>query len=372
MQDAQIHWQPEVSSYRCTGEWTLSCLSELEKTLSTLQWPEGQRVIIDGSGINHLDTIGAWCLVKCLDALAKKNNRVELRGFSRTQESMLQPLQAQADKILVTEPYLPREPGLTRLGRLTVLKFWVLVTFLNFIGECAVAIRTLMRLPKRLPWSSVVAVIDQAGYRALPIIGLLNFLIGVVLAYQLGMELRYYGANIYIVDLSGLAILREFGPLVTAIVLAGRTSSAFTAEIGTMKVNEEVDALRTLGLDPIDWLVLPKVIGLIIVMPLVTLWADMTGLLGSMMMAHNTLDIGFYDFIQRLQSVIQLQTYVIGMSKAPVFAMIISLVGCFHGFQVSHDAESVGRETTRSVVKALFLIIIADALFSVMFEWQGI
>ncbi|MHB1222257.1 MAG: MlaE family ABC transporter permease, partial [Gammaproteobacteria bacterium] len=209
-------------------------------------------------------------------------------------------------------------------------------------------------------------VIYSTGYLGLPIIGLLSFLIGVVLTYQMGLQLKTYGANIYIVDLLGLSVLREFSPLITAIMVAGRTGSAFTAQLGMMKLNQEIDALDTMGVTPGELLLLPRILGLTLVLPLLTVWADIFGVFGGMVMANNMLGISWYDFLHRFPNVIPLKNLLIGVGKAPIFALLIASIGCFQGMLVKGGAESVGRNTTRSVVLSIFFIIVADAAFSVI------
>jgi phospholipid/cholesterol/gamma-HCH transport system permease protein len=243
---------------------------------------------------------------------------------------------------------------------------------LAFIGETVVAIlRTLLR-PARIRWAALFANLEQAGVNALPIVGLLSFLLGIVIAYQGGMQLRSYGANIFIVELVSLTMLRELAPMMAAIIVAGRTGSAFTAQIGTMQVTEEIDALRTIGISPMDLLVLPKLFGLMLALPLLAVFADAMGVLGGMVMASVILDVSFSDFLDRIPQTVSLTSFLIGVGKAPVFAAIIAMVGCFQGFQVHGGADSVGRQTTVSVVQSIFLVIVADAGFSILFSWMGI
>ena len=206
----------------------------------------------------------------------------------------------------------------------------------------------------------------------MPIVGLLTFLMGVVIAYQGADQLQRFGANIFIADLVGLSMVRELSPLLTAIIVAGRSGSAYAAQIGTMKITEEIDALRTIGVGPTELLVLPKMLALIIALPLLTLYADVTGVLGGMLMARSKLDVSFDVFLDRLGEAVSLSSFLTGIGKAPVFAAIIALVGCYRGFQVSGSADSVGRQTTVSVVQSIFLVILADALFSVAFNWLKI
>jgi phospholipid/cholesterol/gamma-HCH transport system permease protein len=203
---------------------------------------------------------------------------------------------------------------------------------------------------------------------ALPIVGLLSFLLGVVVAYQATDTLRRYGANLFVSDIVGLSMLREFAPLVTAIIVAGRSGSAYAAQIGTMQVTEEVDAMRTLGIPPLDMLVLPKVIALMIALPLLTVFADLTGLFGGMLMARSQLGVGFEDFLDRMVKAVTVTDYLLGLGKAPVFAAIIALVGCFQGFRTKGGADSVGRQTTHAVVQSIFLVIVADSMFSIAYS----
>ena len=226
--------------------------------------------------------------------------------------------------------------------------------------------------PRRIRIISLIAQIEQTGLNAMPIIGLISFLIGVVLAYQGYDQLRAFGGQIFTVNLVGISVLREMGILLTAIIVAGRTGSSFTAQIGTMQVNEEVDALRTLGLDPLDVLVLPRVTALIIALPLLTFYSDMCALLGGGVACVLLLDMTPSQYLTQLSHAVTLPHFLVGMSKAPIFALLISMVGCFEGLRVTGSAESVGQLTTQSVVESLFLVIVFDAMFSVLFSFLRI
>ena len=255
-----------------------------------------------------------------------------------------------------------------RTGKSTVAIFKQLVEMLSFVGETAVAIAKSVIAPKRIRWRPILFNIRSAGFDALPIVGLLSFLLGVVVAYQGADQLRQYGANIFVADLVGLSMLREFAPLMTAIIIAGRSGSAYAAQIGTMAVTEEIDAMRTLGISPQEMLVLPKLIALIVALPLLTVFADVFGVFGGMLMARNQLDVGFVEFLDRFVKAVSPTAFMVGVGKAPVFAAIIAIVGCYQGFKTKGGADSVGRQTTRSVVQSIFLVIVADALFSVVFS----
>jgi phospholipid/cholesterol/gamma-HCH transport system permease protein len=225
-----------------------------------------------------------------------------------------------------------------------------------------------LRHPLRMRWRAVLAEIEIGGFDALPIIGLTSFLLGVVVAYQGADQLKHYGANVFVVELVGYAMLREFAPLIGAIIIAGRSGSAHTAQIGTMVVTEEIDAMRTIGIDPLERLVLPKVIALAIALPLLTVFADLTGVFGGMVMARSQLDISFVEFADRFGRVMQGSALLIGVGKSLVFALIIVMLGCFQGFRTRGSADSVGRQTTLSVVQSIFVVIFADGLFSVAFN----
>jgi phospholipid/cholesterol/gamma-HCH transport system permease protein len=266
----------------------------------------------------------------------------------------------------------PRQSLLQRSGRQAVAAARQAQAFLHFVGEVALAGVGLLRHRHLWRLRAVWHEIEIGGYDALPIIGLTSFLLGVVVAYQGADQLRHYGANVFVVELVGYAMLREFAPLIGAIIIAGRSGSAYAAQIGTMVVSEEIDALRTIGIDPLQRLVLPKLLALAVALPLLTVFADITGVFGGMVMARSRLDIGFTEFLDRFGRVMEGSALLIGVGKSLVFALIIATVGCFQGLRTRGSADSVGRQTTLSVVQAIFLVIVADALFSVAFNMLGL
>ncbi len=261
-----------------------------------------------------------------------------------------------------------RSGVLENVGQSAATALGQALALLGFIGETALAAARSLAQPSRIRWRPILYNIRSSGFDALPIVGLLSFLLGIVVAYQGADQLRQYGANIFVADLVGLSMLREFAPLMTAIIIAGRSGSAYAAQIGTMAVTEEIDAMRTLGIVPLELLVLPKIIALVIALPLLTVFADLMGVLGGMVMARAQLGVGFGDFVERLSKAVSITSYLVGIGKAPVFAGIIAVVGCFQGFRTKGGADSVGRQTTRSVVQSIFLVIVADALFSIAFS----
>jgi phospholipid/cholesterol/gamma-HCH transport system permease protein len=270
---------------------------------------------------------------------------------------LLQPVTAQENPAM-----------LTRVGNRTYAALAQSYDLLGFLGECAMALAGWLAHPTRIRWRPILFNLRSGGFDALPIVGTLSFLLGIVVAYQGADQLRQYGANIFVADLVGLSILREFAPLMTAIIIAGRSGSAYAAQIGTMSVTQEIDAMRTIGIAPLEMLVLPKVLALIIALPLLTVFADVLGVAGGMLMAQVQLGVGFGEFLERFTKAVSVTSYLVGIGKAPVFAAIIVLVGCFQGFRTQGGPDSVGRQTTRAVVQSIFLVIVADALFSVAFS----
>jgi phospholipid/cholesterol/gamma-HCH transport system permease protein len=258
-------------------------------------------------------------------------------------------------------------PGaLTATGAATAAAAGQAWALLQFVGETSLAALGSLRHPGRMRWRPVAFHIRSAGFNALPIVGLLAFLLGMVVAYQGAGQLRIYGANIFVVDLVGLSMLREFAPLMTAIIAAGRSGSAYAAQIGTMVVTEEMDALLTIGIAPQELLVLPKLLALVLALPLLTVFADLLGVMGGMLMAQARLGVGFAEFLDRFVKAVAVRDYLIGVLKAPVFATIIVVVGCFQGFRAKGGADGVGQQATRSVVWSIFLVIVVDAAFSVV------
>jgi len=352
---------------RCTGAWTVQGIGDLEKRLESLPWPQAGEVAINATGISALDTSGGWLLQRTVRGLRAQGVKVRIHGLRPEFGALMQLIESRAVGGPVVAP--TQRPGmLAGIGR----KAWADVSnaaaFLTFVGEAFTVLFRSIAQPRRIRWRVILHNMETAGFNALPITGLLSFLMGIVIAYQGANQLQRFGANIFVADLVGIAMLRELSPLLTAIIVAGRSGSAYTAQIGTMKVTEEIDALRTVGVVPQELLVLPKMLALIVVLPLLTVYTDITGVLGGMLMARTQLNLTFEVFLQRLDEAIVMSTYLTGLSKAPVFAMIIALVGCFRGFETAGSADSVGTQTTISVVQAIFLVIVTDAIFSIVFN----
>jgi phospholipid/cholesterol/gamma-HCH transport system permease protein len=325
-------------------------------------------VRIDCTKIEALDTVGAWLVLRLKALAGRKGAEVSIENLAAN----FMPLLAQAEKYVpatktVAPPQSEVIAALAFIGTETIEFLHQTKEVLGFFGLVVMTWLTAWRHPGRIRLVAFVSHMQRTGASALPIVGLLSFLIGIVFAYQGADQLRYYGAEIFTVNLLGLSFLRELGVLLTAIIVAGRSGSAFTAEIGTMQVNEEIDAMTTLGLDPIEVLVLQRLAALIVTLPLLTFYANFMGLVGGAVICATALDIPLPLFLQQLHGAITGWSFWLGIIKAPFFAVCIAIVGCRHGLRVTRSAESVGRLTTVSVVESIFLVIIIDAAFSILF-----
>jgi phospholipid/cholesterol/gamma-HCH transport system permease protein len=348
------------------GAWTVEYVADLDRQVEGLP-KDGAAQALDLAGIEAIDTAGAWLL-------ARASGKGESREIPwRNLPPEFQPL---AERVLAAGPkVVPERPRprtvtdwVADIGEGVDEAFGETLNLVAFFGEFVLATGRVIVNPRRFRWTPLLVHIEQTGINALPIVGLISFLVGVVLAYQGTDQLRQFNAQFLTVNMVGISVLREMGILLTAIVVAGRSGSAFTAQIGTMQVSEEVDALRTMGLDPMEVLVLPRVAALVITLPILTFFADLMGLLGGGVMYSVLVDQTFGQYVSRLNDVVTPTMFWVGMVKAPVFAILIALVGCFEGLRVTGSAESVGKMTTRAVVEGIFLVIIFDALFSVLFS----
>lgn len=352
---------PQSRVCRLQGAWNARGLARQPDTSLPAAT---QHITLDASATT-LDTSGALLLARSMAQWQAAGATVDASGLTDAQRQLLDLVRQRA----LTLPPSARSLGLLGdIGRATLTALDELRALLAFVGELVWRGGPLLLQPWRIRWREVIHEIDAAGLRAMGIIGLLSFLIGMVMAYQAGATLATYGANILIVNLVSIITLRELGPLLTAILVAGRTGSSYTAQIGTMQITEEVDALRALGLSPFDMLVLPKVIALVITLPLLALFADVMGLVGGGVVAAMGYGVPFSEYAARIPQVVGLQTLMLGMVKAPVFAIVIALVGCMQGLRVKGSAAAVGRATTVSVVQAIFLVIVIDASFSVLYN----
>lgn len=362
--DIAVETAPSIANGKAAGAWNVSHAATVEALLSSHQGA------LDLSGIDTLDTTGAWLLLKA------STRGVELSAAKPAHTELMEAVAARTQN-RGADPSPIKEHGswldfVADTGAWTVGNLKQGGAILGFLGFVMDRLFRLMMNPTKFRLTSTVHHMQQVGLSAVPIILLMSFLIGIVLSYQGAFQLRQFGAEIFVVDLLTLSILRELGVLLTAIMVAGRSGSAFTAEIGSMKVREEIDAMHTMGIEPVDVLVLPRLIALVIMLPILSFLADIAGLLGGALMAWNTLDIAPGAFITRFSDAVTAAHFWTGIAKAPFFALIIALVGCYEGLQVHGSAESVGRQTTRSVVESIFLVIVVDGIFSVFFALMGL
>ena len=356
---------------RAAGDWLVGSAADLDRRLQALDLPSGRHVTLDLAAVARLDTTGAWLVLRTEQFLAARGNSVALANVRNSFAPLIAQLRARGAGTPVPPAPLPHRTlvGLVaRIGEVTINGLRRGYAMVGFGGLVSTKIAELLIRPGRLRATATMVQMERTGLDAMPIVGLLSFLIGVVVAYQGADQLRRFGAEIYAVNLLGVSILRELGVLLSAIIIAGRSGSAFTAQIGTMQVNQEIDALNTLGLDPVEVLVLPRVFGLVLTLPLLVFYADAMGMLGGALMTWGTIGIPIPTFLEQLRGAITEWTLWVGIIKAPFFAAIISMIGCYEGFNVTGSAESVGRLTTQSVVESIFLVIVADAAFSILFS----
>ena len=352
---------------RLSGNWTLATLLQASHALDGVR---GKPVRgLDARQVEQLDSAGALQLLHFARQARLANDALLLRNEHRALVDTI-------DDVSDERPSGQRDYGvaaaLERLGRAMYAIGGNILALLGFLGESMVKLARLLRHPRRLRLTATVRQMEDVGLNAVPLIALLAYLVGAVIAFLGSTILRDFGAEIYVVDLVSIAFLREFGVLLTAIVLAGRTASAFTAQIGAMKAREEIDAIRTLGLDPIDLLVLPRVLALLVMLPLLTFIAMVAGLAGGVTVGAFDLGIPPQMYIARMHDTMEVRHLLVGLSKAPVFALIIALIGCLEGLKVQGTAQSVGERTTSSVVQTISLVIILDALAAIWFMHMGV
>ncbi|MGA9046281.1 ABC transporter permease [Sulfuricurvum sp.] len=349
------------TTLRCSGSWTLSHLGNVERLLKTLR--PASSLIWDVREVSELDSAGISLYQVTIRTFEEAGIPSTFIGANEDQTKLYHLLYPKA--IEATAPP-PTPSWLYTLGVNTHRNIQGIGEFLAFLGEAFVLLYYTLFHPSQIRYRSIVAHIYTTGVQALPIIAISSFLIGVVIAYQTIVQLQKFGADIFIVDTIGISLTRELAPLITAIVVAGRSGSAFTAQIGAMKMTQEIDAMRTMGFDPFTFLVWPRVFALMIVMPLLIFFADIIGIFGGMVVAQAESHLSFGEFIHRLQGALALKHYLIGIVKGPFFAYLIAIVSTYRGFQVSLNTESIGHYTTKSVVNSIFLVIACDALFSIL------
>jgi phospholipid/cholesterol/gamma-HCH transport system permease protein len=355
-----------------TGEWGMRDFAALEQQLGALELNQGQKVQIVTQGLTTLNLSGAWALRQFLARARAAGATVSFQGAPPDQlrllDETLKESEAPASPAVPATPAEPAETeALVTIGRYAVSAGQDLVQGLAFLGRTFTTFLGSISSVKRLRPISIARHVYDTGITAVPIVALIAFLISVIIAYMSAQQLRGLGVDIYVVDLVTIGVLRELGVLLTSIIVAGRSGSSFAAELGSMQLNEEVDALTATGVDPFEVLVVPRVLGLTIALPLLTIVADLIGLLGGALLCRFLLDMPLSQYFHRANEAISTTTFWVGFIKAPMFAMLIALAGCYRGMQVRDSARELGRLVTVAVVQAIFFVILADALFAVLF-----
>lgn len=346
-----------------TGNLSLANLGDLPQRIDAIDGATR----IDLAGIDHIDTIGAWIVHR----LATRT-QAQVIGADEDTSRLLEVVGRNDQPLDTRPPQLhPVNRVLDQMGAATKIAGTTMLGMLGFLGATVISMGHLIRHPGSIRINAIVQRLEIVGVTALPIIGLMSFLVGIVIAQQGSVQLQQFGMEVLTVNLVGRLTFRELGVLMTAIMVAGRSGSAFAAQLGTMQLNEEVDAMRTIGVQPMEALVLPRILAAVIMMPLLGFYASIVAIIGGGFLCWVSLDIPPVTFVQRLREVVPITDLYVGLVKAPVFGLIIGISGCFQGLQVRGNAEEVGLRTTAAVVQAIFLVIVIDAVFAVFFTWIG-
>jgi phospholipid/cholesterol/gamma-HCH transport system permease protein len=363
---AHLERAPDASGagvLRLTGAWRLAALGAIDAELRGLQLPA--RLTVDGTQLAELDSAAALALLVHLPA------EVQWTGFAPNDARIIEQVRRRVEGVAELPPHR-RESLLEATGRRANGIARMAHGHLAFLGAAVVGLVSGVLQPRRLRLRELSAQFEQVCLNAIPVVSLVTLLIGVVVTYLLGLQAKQYGANIFVVDGVGIGATREFAPIIVAIIVAGRSGAAFTAQLGSMRLTEETDAIRTLGLSPLDVLVLPRVIALMVAMPLLVFIGDVMSLIGGMVIAEPMLDITPQTFLERLRDALDITHVYVGLSKAPVFALAIAVIGCHMGMTVERDTRAVGMATTSTVVQSIVSVILLDAAFAVLYQELGI
>ncbi|MGI9367583.1 MAG: ABC transporter permease [Ruegeria sp.] len=363
---------PDGILVRISGDMLTQSLDAAEKPLSAIT-PNGIPVTLDLTDVGAMDTGGAWLIADLARRFTLADQKLNFTGATQAQSTLIENVAY----------YIPEEAGVEapprgfvvwveKVGKRTAQAWEDTLSILGFLGLTLHRLFRTLIMPWRLRRAPLVSHMEETGLKAMPIVCLMGFLIGVVLAFQGATQLKQFGAEIFVVELISISVLRELGILLTAIIVAGRSGSAFTASIGSMKVQEEIDAMQTLGLDPIEVLVVPRVLALLIVLPILGFVADIAGLFGGALMSWIDLGVSPGMFVTRLKENTDVWHLAVGMIKAPFFALVIGVIACWQAMQVKGSSQSVGQRTTASVVQSIFMVIAIDALFSIFFSEIGV
>jgi phospholipid/cholesterol/gamma-HCH transport system permease protein len=370
LQLASLESSPNGTTLRLAGDWRLPHVDAAAAALSALA--KSSRVVaLDGRALTGFDTAGALVVLRYLQGLGTDPKSAKPQNFAPHHRRILEVVSGQLGN--VTGAAQTPQPGFFQtIGRNVVALWDLIVGHVQFFGYTAAGVGALLTHPRRLRLKELAAQFEQVGITAIPVVLLVTFLIGVVFAYLLGVQAEKYGASIFVVDGVAIGMAREFSPLLVAVIIAGRSGAAFTAQLGTMRLTEETDAIRVLGLSPMDVLILPRLFALIVALPLLVFVGDVVSNFGGMLMADQALGIVPATYIDRLHKALRLKDVIVGLVKAPVFAFFIAIIGMRMGMTVSSDTRSIGINTTSTVVQGIVSVILLDALFAVVFQKLGI
>lgn len=366
---ARLERSASGSVLRLSGAWRLAHLPEIDDELTALALSPD--IALDGSSLSDIDTAAALALLEHLKRSGLNVSKIPLDGFAANDDRILRQVLARLEEVTTPMPHR-RESLAAHIGRETMAVVDLLLGHLNFLGQVLVGLTRSLLAPSTIRPRELTAQFEQVCINAIPVAALVTLLIGIVVAYLLGLQAEKYGANIFVVDGVGIGATREFAPIIVAVIVAGRSGAAFTAQLGSMRLNEEIDAIRTLGLSPLNVLVLPRVLALMAALPLLVFVGDVMSLAGAMLIAGPMLDITPTTFLARLQDNLAIKHVYVGLLKAPVFALFIAVIGCRMGMTVRRDTRALGIATTSTVVQSIVAVILLDAAFAVLFQELGI
>jgi len=353
----ELRFSGRLDAYSIAAVW--------HDALAALAAAPERAIVIDASRVDYCDGAGIAMLIDLLRQPRAANAPTSISGLRPEFEALLDQFDPAAMQVPV-EAHVTRINVIAEIGRAAAITGRDIKAQIAFIGETATALWYAAKHPARIRWKDVWYTCEQVGVNALPIVALISFLLGIILAFQAAVPMRQFGAELFVADLVGLSILRELGPLMTAILLAGRSGAAFAAEIGTMKVNEELNALTTMGLDPVRFLVVTRILAALLMMPLLTLFADLIGILGGAL-TMITFNIPIVSFLHEVDSLVDVKDLLAGLAKAPVFAILIAGVGCLRGLQTQTGASAVGISATRAVVSSIVLLVVVDGIYAFVY-----
>lgn len=369
--DAIIQFNEDIATITLSGDWVWASINELAITENLIKLEQSDSIVINATKINELDTCGMYFIQKIIEKIQLSGSTLQALNLPSSYQNMFTSVEEKLNQKINDYEYKKKSSGIAWVGAFFAESYANTTDFLAFFGYFCLTLVAFLKNPFSLKWSEVSRTINDAGAKGMWVVALLCFLIGITLAYEMSPQFVTYGANVYIVNFLGIALLKEVAPLLSAVIVAGRTGASITAEIGTQKLQEEIDAIKTMGISPMQRIVLPKVIGVMIAVPLITSVGDIMSMLGGAIAAKPMLGVSYSLFLERVQVYVATTNYASGIIKSIAFAMLIALGGCFCGFRVEGNANSIGEKTTNSVVLGIVLVIFCDAVFAVIFNAIG-